>query len=113
MICDLAEVYHIYDYKSLPATLVAIFACGLERGARVWKKLNGGSDFDLELKVAAYDCLRLLVWLNSSDAQEGINRPTPLYQTLFGKQEENDTAKKFATPEDFRTEWEKINGDNS
>lgn len=112
MICDLAEVYHIFDYKSLPVTLVAVLTYGLKRDARVWKKMNGGSDFDLELNVATYDCLRLLVWLNSSDGQEGINRPTPLYQKMFGE-EKPETAKKFKSPEDFHAEWEKINGNNS
>lgn len=91
---------------------MAILACGLKRNARVWKKLNDGSDFDLELAVASYDCLRLLVWLNSSDGQEGVNRPTALYQKLFGEEDPKD-ARQFATPEDFHNEWEKINGNNS
>jgi hypothetical protein len=78
----------------------------------VWAKLNDSNDFDLEIAVASYDCLRLLTWLNSSDGQEGINRPTNLYQKLFGK-EKPEEAMKFSTPQDFRAKWEEINGNNS
>jgi len=29
LVCDLAETYGIYNYRSLPATLVATFSVGL------------------------------------------------------------------------------------
>ena len=112
MICDFAEVYHIFDYRALSVVLVAKLAYGLRRDARVWRTLNGSNDFDLELKVATYDCLRLLIWLNSSDGQEGVNRPSSLYEKLFGE-EKPDEAQRFATPEDFQAKWEEINGNNS
>ena len=41
LICDLAETYHIYDYRSLPAHLVATFSVGLREDARIWKKISG------------------------------------------------------------------------
>lgn len=65
--------------------------------------------------AAMYDCLKMLVWLNSSDGQEGINRPKSLYETLFGnKNEKESDTMNFETPEDFRREWERItNGNNS
>ena len=31
LICDLAETYQIYDYKSLPAYMVATFSVGLRK----------------------------------------------------------------------------------
>jgi hypothetical protein len=94
--------------------MVAIFVCGLKSDARVWRKLSGGKDFDRELMTAMYDCLKMLVWLNSSDGQEGVNRPKSLYETLFGnKKEEESDAMEFETPEDFRREWERMNNGNN
>lgn len=94
--------------------MVAIFVCGLKSDARVWRKLSGGRDFDRELMTAMYDCLKMLVWLSSSDGQEGINRPKSLYETLFGnKKEEKSDAVEFDTPEDFHREWERMNNGNN
>lgn len=114
MTCDLAETYRIYDYKSLPVGYVAVLACGLRNDSRVMKKLSDGRDFDRELLVSIYDSVRMLVWLNSSDGQEGTNRPKSLYNILFNKNENPTDAKQFESAEDFHAEWERIiNGNNS
>jgi hypothetical protein len=39
LICDLAETYHVLDYKALPVKLVAILANGLGNKSRIKKKL--------------------------------------------------------------------------
>jgi len=38
LICDFAETYHIYDYRQLPPTRVAVFACGLRDDSRIKMK---------------------------------------------------------------------------
>lgn len=35
LICDLAETYHIYDYRSLPLKLVATLSAGLRENSRI------------------------------------------------------------------------------
>lgn len=35
LICDFAETYHIYDYRSLPLHMAGIFACGLRPDSRI------------------------------------------------------------------------------
>ena len=40
LVCDLAETYGIYDYRSYPATVIATFAVGLRENARIWLKMN-------------------------------------------------------------------------
>ena len=40
LICDLAETYQIYDYKSLPAYMVATFSVGLRENSRIKMKLS-------------------------------------------------------------------------
>lgn len=35
LICDLAETYQIYDYRSLPLQKVAVFCAGLRENSRI------------------------------------------------------------------------------
>ena len=44
LICDLAETYHIYDYRSLPVKLVATLSAGLRDDSRI--KLKAAGDLD-------------------------------------------------------------------
>lgn len=62
LVCDLAETYHIYNYKSLPVKTVAILASGLRDDSRIKLKLNKQrvSNTDLLLSVIA-DRLGLLL----------------------------------------------------
>ena len=41
VICDLAETYHIFNYRQLPATTVATLACGLKADSRIKTKMAG------------------------------------------------------------------------
>lgn len=41
MICDLAETYRIYDYRSLPVKYLAILVSGLSEDSRVGMKRAG------------------------------------------------------------------------
>lgn len=61
LICDLAETYHIYDYRSLPLKLVATLSAGLRDNSRI-KLLAVGAPADLEtiLLSAIADNLTLL-----------------------------------------------------
>lgn len=46
LICDLAETYGIYDYRSLPARTVATFSVGLRDNSRIKTILRGGRAMD-------------------------------------------------------------------
>ena len=39
LICDFAETYHIYDYRSLPASMAATLAVGLRDDSRIKRKI--------------------------------------------------------------------------
>ena len=62
LICDLAETYHIYNYKSLPVFTVATLASGLRDDSRIKLKMNKQlvSNTDLLLSVIA-DRLGLII----------------------------------------------------
>ena len=91
LICDLAETYHVFDFKSLPCKLVGILSCGLRDNSRIKMSLSG-EELNLERALLAgiYDNTKILSWLNSSDGAEGINRPESIFKSLL-KDEEDDS----------------------
>lgn len=104
LICDLAETYHIYDYKSLPLSRVATFAVGLRENSRIKMKMNDTKyPFDTLLMASIADKLSLLVWMKTKDAVDGLNRPKSILPRLLGESESmNDSdIESFSTPEDF------------
>jgi hypothetical protein len=101
LMCDLAETYHIYDYKSLPLSRVAIFAVGLRDDSRIKMKISGMKyPTETLLLASAVDRLSLLAWMNSKDGANGINRPKSVLNELIGQEVERD-IEAFNSPEEF------------
>lgn len=108
LICDLAETYHIYDYKSLPLSRVAIFAVGLKGNSRIKMKMSGLKyPLDALLLASIVDRLSMLVWQKTKDAVDGINRPESMLSRLLGT-EDNRETEVFSTPEEFERRREEI-----
>lgn len=100
LICDLAETYHIYDYKSLPCLKVAIFACGLRSDSRIKMKMNNIKfPLDTILRASATDNLALLVWMQTQDGVKGHNRPKSIVKMLLD--DDKDSCESFCTAEEF------------
>ena len=105
LICDLAETYQIYDYRSLPVKLVATLSAGLREDSRIKMaaaELPAKQDTLLLATIA--DRVEAFRYGFTEDASKGKNRPTSLVDTLFGKEKEN-TSKSgivgFGSVEDF------------
>lgn len=114
-ICDLAETYHIFDYKSLPLSRVAIFAIGLRENSRIKMKMNGEKyPIDTMLLANIADSLSLATWLKTKDAINGENRPKSIVASLLQIEEaeskSNSKVEVFETPEDFEKRWKEIIG---
>lgn len=41
LLCDLAEVYHIFDFHALPVITLAALSCGLREDSRIKMKMAG------------------------------------------------------------------------
>lgn len=105
LICDLAENYHIYDYKSLPLQKVAIFSVGLRENSRIKMKMSGREyTMDTLLEVAILDNLKWLCWSKTKDASKGRNRPKSLFNKLMHIEDQSKKIEtgKFASVEDFK-----------
>lgn len=84
LICDLAETYHVYDYRSLPVQLVATFCVGLRENSRIKMKLSGMSyPYETILLAGIIDKLSLLVWQRTKDGVSGENVPKSVLATIL------------------------------
>ena len=108
MICDLAETYHIYNYKECQPLLVGTLVFGLRDDSRV-KMYFSGQKQPLERIFFArmVDELSFLSWANSKDGQKNRNRPKSVLQSLLGieKKEEYATFEEF---DEFKRMWDAI-----
>lgn len=111
LICDLAEVYGIFDYRALPVHLLATLAAGLREDSRIMRKLSGMKISRMEqLMAAAVDRLSLLLWLNTEDGRRGENRPVSVLDVLLGEEPEEKPVEGFDTAEEFEAEWARRTG---
>lgn len=102
LICDLAETYHIYDYKQLPLTTLAVFSVGLRDNSRIKMKMNNQTvELNTLLMAGISDKLSTLLWWKTKDGQKGINKPTSLVDALTNTQPKENNVIAFSSGEDF------------
>ena len=110
LICDLAETYHILDYKSVPVEVLSILAAGLRDDIRIKVKMSGSKiSLDRLLMARMVDSLALLVWSKTEDAQKGRNKPKMITELLTAEPKE-EAVKTYSTPDEFESAWKKITG---
>ena len=103
LICDLAETYHIYDYKKLPLTQVAIFAIGLKDDSRIKMKMSGQLvPMETLLLAGISDRLSVLLWRQTKDGQKGRNMPTMVLDSLTIKKSKDSDMIVFSSGEDYQ-----------
>lgn len=101
LICDLAETYHVFNYKDLPPSLVAVLAVGLHDDARIYRKVNGSKTSNIEILLAScVDQLNYLAWTKTVDAEKGRNRPKSVVKILLGETEQKQCT-GFVSGDDF------------
>lgn len=108
MICDLAETYHIYDYRRLPVTTLAVFVAGLRANSRTKMEINGTRVPNETLIMAmTYDKLSRWVWMNSKDGAKGVNPPKSLAELLTAEPKEKDVV-SFDDGDEFDRAYQRI-----
>lgn len=112
LMCDLAETYHILNYKSLPPTLVATFSCGLRENSRIMMKLSD-QDYTFEKMLLAdiSDKLNLIWWSKTEAGMNNNNKPLSLLEKMLGEEiSGNDNILAFSSGNDFTERWNEITG---
>ncbi|MBQ3429199.1 MAG: hypothetical protein IJH28_05435 [Mogibacterium sp.] len=115
LICDLAETYHIYDYRSLPVKLVATLSAGLRDDSRIKMSAAGvPAAQDTLLLATIADRVEAFRYGFSEDASKGTNRPISIIATIFGEKPEGRNKSgvmSFATHEEFEATLARIRGE--
>ncbi len=89
--CDFAEVYHVLDWRALPARTAATLAMGLGPDSRIMRKLSGVPvTMDTLLLATITDALHVLVWQNTKDGAKGRNRPVLIAEKLLDSQTDDE-----------------------
>ena len=115
LICDLAETYHIYDYRSLPVKLVATLSAGLRDDSRI--KMAAAeipATQDTLLLALIADRIEAFRYGFSADAEKGINQPVSIFESIMGedgKRKNNTGVTSFATSEEFEAALARIRGE--
>lgn len=105
LICDFAETYHIYDYKSMPPKMAAILAAGLPNDSRIKRDFSGQKHTTEVLLLATIaDALNTLVWFQTKDGQRGVNRPESIFKHITEEQEEYEVFDSIEAYEAARKE---------
>lgn len=109
LVCDLAETYRIYDYRSLPARKVATFCVGLRENSRIRMKMAGEKvNTEITMLAAIVDKLGYLIWGLSEDGVKGINKPVSILEILYGSEEKQISS--FDSPEEFEKRRKELIG---
>lgn len=108
LVCDLAEIYGIFDYRQLPADAVAAFSVGLRDNSRIKMALSGQKvPLETLLLAGVVDRLSILIWQQTKDGQNNRNCPQSLVENLTIEPKEREEV-AFETSEDFEKAREEI-----
>lgn len=89
LICDLAETYKIYDYRSLPVQLVATLAAGLRDNSRIKLRAAGISVSQDTLLLACIADRVEAFRFGFTKAAESGETPPSLVNLLLGEKKSN------------------------
>ena len=108
LICDLAETYKIYDYRSLPLRTVATLAAGLRDDSRIKLRATGYPVAHNTILLAGIadriDALRY----SFADKEQ----PETLVSMLLGEAKTKKSgAMSFKTVEEFERAYARAKGD--
>lgn len=108
LICDLAETYHIFDYRSLPVELVAALSAGLRDDARIkLKAADSPVSLDTFILAAIADNLSML-----RAGMDKRNRGKPfLFTEAIQSENKKQKVRGFKSAEDFEAALSRIRGE--
>lgn len=111
LICDLAETYHIFNYRGLSPYMVAVFSCGLKEDSRIKLKMNDRKvDAHTIMLASIIDKLSIILWRDSVDGQKNINKPKSLASELLNLNAEKD-FNAYSNIEEFENARKQILGE--
>jgi phage protein len=101
--CDLAETYHLFNYKDLSPTKVAVLVFGLGAKSRIYKKMQGIQEIpDYLLLPSIHDRLSEIEYMLVGNNKKEM--PTRLVDLVLGREDKSkkkDSCKTYMSVDDF------------
>ena len=112
LICDLAETYHVLDYRSLPLQLVATLSVGLREESRIKMLASGLHVSQNTLLLASIaDRVEMFRYGFTDAAKSGKKPPALLVDALVGDaNRKSNGVTKFRTSEEFEAALARLRG---
>lgn len=112
LICDLAETYAIYDYRSMPCRMAATLSCGLRNDSRVKLEMAGVKITPEQMMLASIaDRIGIIGWMMSNDGRNGRKRPASILQAIMGEEKaRNENIMAYVSGQEFMDEWNRLAG---
>lgn len=108
IICDLAETYHIFNYREMPLLTIATLVCGLRDDSRIMLRLSENNlSIDRQINAMICDNLSYILWSKTKDAESGRNKPKSILNALKGVDDKSELM-TFENGEDFKKAWENL-----
>lgn len=108
LICDLAETYQIFDYRSLPVQLAATLSAGLRDNSRI-KLKAAGFPVGLDTVILATISDNLTIFRAGMDKR---NRGKPfLFTEAINGDNKRQKVRGFKTVEAFEAALSRIRGE--
>lgn len=109
LICDLAETYNIYDYRSLPLSLVATLSAGLRDNSRIKLAITGNKvPQETMLLASIADRIEAFRYMLSSSK---TGTPVSLVELLMNGQKKTNGVTRFRSGKDLEAALAKIRGE--
>lgn len=112
LICDLAETYHLFNYREVSPIVVASLLVGLRDDSRVKMHYSDTKiTLDQMLMAMMVDSLKFISWTFTQEARRGKPyKQKSVLKTLQGEYEsEKDDLESFSTVEEFNAYMEQFN----
>ena len=109
LICDLAETYHVFDYRSLPIKTAATLAAGLRDNSRIRLKAAGvpvGLDSILLAQIAD----RVEAFRYGFTDHKG-KEPESLVKILLGEDKKDTDTRTFDSGDELKKALARVRGD--
>lgn len=98
LVCDLAETYHVLNYRGLPLQTLSALAAGLGEDSRSVRGLTGNKvTLNTLLRAKMVDYLGVLVWQNAG-CPDG-KAPRAMVDILLS--DDQDKRETFSSLEEF------------
>lgn len=111
LVCDMAEVYSVYEWRSLPLVTAATLAQGLPASSRVMRKLSGGlPEAETMLLAMIVDRLGHIAWMFSEDGSKRANHPPYILEAITDRTPKQDLSEGFDSGDAFFEAWAQITG---